>query len=137
VILLDTNVWSAQTRPNADRQILNWLDANADQFFLSTIVIAEIRAGIENPDAAHRRAELNRWLEDLETIYQDQVLSFDSRSAHHFGALIAKRKLLKQQTKLLDAALAAQALAFDLPIATRNTKDFQWTGVELINPWEP
>jgi toxin FitB len=37
---------------------------------------------------------------------------------------------------VIDIQLAAQALARDASIATRNMKDFEWTGVELINPWE-
>lgn len=136
MILLDTNVWSVQSKAKADRHVLDWLSAHAEHFLLSTIVIAEIRAGIENPDADHRRAELTQWLEDIEIIYQDQVLKFDAQSAHHLGRLIAKRKLLNHQTKLLDAALAAQALAHDCPVATRNTRDFEWTGVRVIDPWQ-
>ena len=42
----------------------------------------------------------------------------------------------KQETKLLDIQLAAQALSRDCPLATRNTRDFAWTGVRLIDPWQ-
>ncbi|WP_174275216.1 PIN domain-containing protein [Sphingomonas bacterium] len=136
MILVDTNVWSAQSKPNAERAVLGWLNRHADDLLLSTIVIAELQAGIENPKAAGRRDALTRWLDDLETIYSEQILHFDVRSAHFFGRLIAQRKLQQQQTKLLDTALAAQALAHDCPVATRNTRDFAWTGVQLIDPWQ-
>lgn len=36
-----------------------------------------------------------------------------------------------------DAWIAATALVHDLTVVTRNTRDFQGTGVRLINPWEP
>ena len=108
-----------------------------DEAWLPVIAIAEIRMGIENPDAAAKREELERWLDDLEMICADRTLDFDPRSAHLFGALVARRKLQKQETKLLDIQLAAQALAHDCPVATRNVRDFEWTGVTLINPWQP
>jgi predicted nucleic acid-binding protein len=32
--------------------------------------------------------------------------------------------------------IAATALAYDLTIVTRNTRDFESIGVTIINPWE-
>jgi toxin FitB len=39
-------------------------------------------------------------------------------------------------SKIIDVQIAAQALARDCVLATRNAKDFAWTGVKLVNPWE-
>lgn len=136
MILLDTNVWSVQSKAHGDQNVLDWLGVHADEFLLSTIVIAEIRSGIENPYAAAHRVTLTQWLQDLETRYHDRIVPLDASAAHVFGRLIAQRKLQTQQTKLLDAALAAQALAQDCALATRNTGDFAWTGVRLIDPWQ-
>jgi toxin FitB len=49
---------------------------------------------------------------------------------------VARRKLEKQETKLLDLQIAGQAIEYDCPVATANIRDFEWTGVKLINPWE-
>jgi hypothetical protein len=135
VILVDTNVWSALNRPASHPQVSIWFAANATQVWLSTIVIAEIRFGIENPTTAARRPALERWLADIELAHAGRTLSFDSAAAHIFGTLVARRKLQKQETKLLDLQIAAQAMAHDCPVATRNVKDFAWTGVALIDPW--
>lgn len=136
MIVLDTNAWSILSKPNADRHALQWMSTNAESFWLSAIVIAEIQAGIDNPAAAHRRDELTQWLSDLEAKHSDRTLQFDPAAAHVFGTLIAQRKLEKQETKLLDLQIAAQALSRDCPVATRNTRDFEWTGVRLIDPWK-
>ena len=136
MILLDTNVWSALNRPAQNPQAVRWIDAHAAQSWLSTIVIAEIRLGIENPKAAPRRAALEQWLADLELGYRDRTLAFDAPAAHWFGKLVARRKMENQETKLLDIQLAAQALSRECPVATRNTRDFAWTGVQLIDPWQ-
>ncbi len=37
---------------------------------------------------------------------------------------------------IADAQIAAICLANDAALATRNIRDFEETGVELINPWE-
>jgi toxin FitB len=136
VILLDTNVWSALNRPVQNAAACTWIERNAQHTWLSTIVIGEIRAGIENPKAASKRDFLERWLADIEIAYAERTLSFDSKAAHVFGTLIAQRKLEKQEAKLLDLQIAAQGLAYGAVIATRNVKDFDWTGVQVVNPWE-
>ena len=136
MILLDTNVWSTLNRPAQNPQVCVWFAENAPHIWLSTIVIAEIRAGIENPEAIAKRADLERWLMDIELAYVERTLPFESDAAHIFGTLIAQRKLQNQETKLLDIQLAAQAISHDCPIATRNVRDFEWTGAKVINPWE-
>lgn len=136
MILLDTNVWTALNRPSQNRAAVRWIGDHAPQIWLSTIAIAKIRLGIENPKAAPRRIALEQWLADLELGYRERTLVFDTPAAHWFGTLVARRKMEKQETKLLDIQIAAQALSRDCPVATRNERDFEWTGVKLIDPWQ-
>ncbi|WP_375398312.1 PIN domain-containing protein [uncultured Sphingomonas sp.] len=135
MILLDTNVWSVLRKPHGQQRVADWIADRMDEIWLSVIAIAEIRMGVENPNAVAKRNELEQWLDDLETLCADRTLDFDSRSAHVFGALVAGRKLQKQETKLLDLQIAAQALAHDCPVATGNVRDFEWTGAKVIDPW--
>ena len=132
MILVDTNVWSELTKSTPDRRVRDFLIEYDVNLWLSVIVIAEIRRGLENPKAAHRRAALLGWLTGLETDYAARTLPFDADMAHLFGALLARRQ---GEATLLDLQLAAQALAHDATIATRNIKDFAWTGVKLVDPW--
>lgn len=133
MILADTNVWSETSKPNGSRKVVRWIADNKNQLWLSTIVIAEIRAGIENPDAADKRNEIEDWLATIEKGQASRTLFFDRPAAYALGKLLISKP---QDKKMLDALLAAQAIAHDCPIATRNVKDFEWTGVKLINPWD-
>jgi toxin FitB len=133
VILVDTNVWSELTKPAPDSRVTKFLIDNDADLWLSVIVIAEIRRGLEMPKATQRRPVLLTWLEALETDYAARILPFDADMAHMFGALLARRQ---GEGVLLDLQVAAQALARDATVATRNVKDFAWTGVRLVNPWE-
>ncbi|MBX9884904.1 MAG: PIN domain-containing protein [Novosphingobium sp.] len=131
-MLVDTNVWSELTKPAPDPRVRQWLIEHDRALWLSVLVIAEIRRGLEMPKARPRRDSLLRWLNGLEATYTSRILSFDADAAHLFGALLARRQ---GEASLIDLQLAAQAMAADMPIATRNGKDFAWTGAQLIDPW--
>jgi toxin FitB len=94
--------------------------------------VAEIRYGLERPEASAKKAGLTTWLAGLELEYRDRTLLFDAAAGHSLGLLLLAKP---QDVKLLDTLLAAQALSRDWPIATRDVGDFEWTGVKLINPW--
>ena len=128
----DTDVWSELTKPAPKPRVRQWLIDNDEAPCLSIPVFAEIRRGLEVPKAAPRRADLLRRLNGLETTYAQRILTFDADAAHVFGALMARRQ---GEPTLLNLQIAAQTLAADFPVATRNGKDFAWTGVALIDPW--
>lgn len=132
MIIVDTNVWSVLFSRQPDPRVVDWLVLNQPQLWLSTIAIGEIRYGAELPKASAIRPRVIAWLAGLETEFADRILPFDADSAHLFGALRARRP---EESKLLDIALAAQALAHDATLATRNLKHFGWTGTRLIDPF--
>ena len=137
MILVDTNVWSELTKDPADPTVVKWLQTHESELLLSPIVLAEIRIGVEGIPVGEKRERLDEWCAQLEEDYGPRTLDFETRAAHAFGRLVVQRKLQKQDTKMFDLLIAAQALAFDLPVATRNTRDFVWTGARLIDPWSP
>lgn len=135
MILVDTNVWSELTKPRGDPAVLAWLEAYDDDLALSTLVIAEIRYGIELlPGAAKARA-LAAWLAGLEARYWGQTLVFGRASAHRYGAIAARPEVKARQPQVIDMQIAAQAIEHAIPLATRNARDFAWIGVGLIDPW--
>ncbi len=113
--------------------MVEWLAQNEPQLHLSVLVIAELRAGYENPRALPIRPKLEQWLVELEAAFAGRIEAFDTRDAHVYGQLAAQRTI---GAKVLDVQLAAQAIARGMTVATRNVKDFAWTGVRLVNPWE-
>lgn len=40
-----------------------------------------------------------------------------------------------EHRKIIDKQIAATALMYNLCVVTRNTKDFEGTGVDIINPF--
>jgi predicted nucleic acid-binding protein len=135
LILVDTNVWSELTKPRGDPAVLAWLEANDADLALSSLVVAEIRYGIELLEAAQKRASLDAWLKALEGRYYGQTLVFGSAAAHQYGHIAARPEVKARKPQVIDMLLAAQAQEHAIPVATRNAKDFEWIEIELIDPW--
>jgi toxin FitB len=133
LILVDTNVWSETTKRRGELRVIEWLAQHEADLRLSVLVIAEVRKGYESPRGKLLRPMLERWLKGLELLYSDRIEQFDARDAHVYGQLAASRTV---GSKVIDVQLAAQAIARDIPLATRNVADFAWTGARLVNPWE-
>lgn len=135
MILVDTNVWSELTKPRGDPAVLAWLVAHDDDLALSTLVIAEIRYGIELASDAGKRQALAAWLAGLEARYWGQTLPFGRESAHRYGQIAARPEVKARQPQIIDMQIAAQAQEHGIPLATRKARDFDWIGLDLIDPW--
>ena len=138
MIILDTNVLSELIRPVPDRAVLAWLDAMpAAEVATTAITAAELLYGVARLPEGRRRTALTGAVhamlaEDL----AGRVEPFDARAADRYAVVVTRRERLGLPIGIADAQIAAICLARRCILATRNTKDFTDTDVELINPWE-
>jgi predicted nucleic acid-binding protein len=136
--LLDTNVVSELMKPRANRRVVAWVDATAEQLlYLSVITIGEVRKGIDLlRDDDPRRAALQSWLaRDVRSRFAGRLLAFDDGVAERWGQLEAAAKRRSLTLPTVDAQLAATALHHGLTFVTRNTADVRPTGVPVFDPW--
>jgi hypothetical protein len=113
--------------------VLAWLElAENNDLFLSVLVIAEIRKGVEQVRSKDsvKAGVLEGWLAGLEQNYGDRVLPVSAAVADRWGRLSALRPI-----STVDGLLAATALVHDLTLVTRNGPDVAHTGVKLLNPF--
>jgi toxin FitB len=52
------------------------------------------------------------------------------------GDLTVRVRDVRRRIDVADGLIAATALVHDLTLWTRNSRDFDGTGVRLFNPWE-
>lgn len=137
MILVDTNVFSELTKPVPDGRVVDWLWRHRSETLLSTIVVAELTVGIRNTPGAAKRAMLQPWLERLKQHHKDRIVPFDLATAERWGEFAAQVLIADQRvgSRQFDSLIAAQALTLDVPLATRNVRDFDTTDLRLINPW--
>lgn len=131
--LIDTNVISETIRPKPNQNVLRWLDQiESEHLYLSVLTLGEIRKGIELLNSELKINKLTIWLQqDLIQWFQDRVLPIDQAVADCWGRLQTSQKILPA----IDSLIAATALHHDLALVTRNVKDFQIDGLQIVNPW--
>ncbi|MDP9173592.1 MAG: type II toxin-antitoxin system VapC family toxin [Planctomycetota bacterium] len=104
--------------------------------FLSVITIGEIVNGVARLAQGKRRRELEAWLTQIEQIYGSRILPVDVETGRIWGEVTAKAGKNGRVIPVADGLIAATALRHGLHVMTRNSADFQATGVLLIDPWE-
>lgn len=132
--LVDANVLSEPTKQAANPKVVAWLEANEADLIVDSIIIGELRIGILALPRGRKRNRLEQWYETVvETI---ECIAWDAMISRRWAALVVELKRKGETVPLLDGMIAATALQHDLTIATRNTRDFQKTGVKTFNPFE-
>jgi predicted nucleic acid-binding protein len=135
---IDTNALSEYNRPGGpDAGVKRWLEVTDRQSqHVSVITLAEIQQGIELLAEGKRRAQLEEWLkQDLEAWFSGRILPVDRRVAARWASLVAQGARTGMPLPTVDSLIAATALAYDLTIVTRNTRDFEGVGATIVNPW--
>jgi toxin FitB len=134
--ILDTNVISELRRPEkADANVLKWAArVPVGQFYLSAITVFEIERsiGLMARRDAEQAKSLRQWFEDhILTTFDGRIFAIDAAVAMRCAQLHVPDPQSDR-----DSFIAATALVHGMTVVTRNAKDFEKTGVPLINPWQ-
>ena len=116
---------------------MEWIDAlDPNTAYLSVITIGEIRKGIELLPPSKRREAVKEWLEaDLLLRFQGRILEMTTEAMLTWGELTGRLEKEGRPITAIDSLIAAIALHGNYRLVTRNERDFQHTGVTVINPW--
>lgn len=139
MIVLDTNVISELTRKAPEPNVVSWLDElMAAEVATTAVTAAELLYGVARMPDGRRKTELAAAVHGLlSDDFRGRVLSFDQPAAQRYADIVTARERLGRPIGIADGQIAAICRTIDATLATRNTDDFQETGLQLINPWEP
>jgi toxin FitB len=136
--LLDTNVVSELRKVKAgkaDLRVEAWTERTDAGFMsLSVITVLELELGTLLMERRDRRqgALLRSWLEkQILPSFPGRILNVDTEIARNAASL-----QVPNPRPYRDALIAATAIAHDMTLVTRNVRDFESTGVSLLNPWQ-
>ena len=133
-ILLDTNVVSELTKEAPDRRVLAFL-ARHDDLWLSAVVLHELDFGVGLLPPGRRHDGISAVLSAFVTEYEDRILPVGRAEVRHAAVLRARAHRAGQVLDLGDALIAGTARANGLAVATRNVRDFDGLGLDVIDPW--
>lgn len=131
--LVDTNILSDLRKGDrADPGIRAWFSETVEgDLYTSVLVLGELRRGVElirRRDLTSALA-LEQWLARLAGEFRDRILPIDGAIADRWGRLNVPDPL-----PTVDGLLAATALEHGLVLVTRNVRDVERTGVQVLDP---
>jgi tRNA(fMet)-specific endonuclease VapC len=134
--LLDTNILSEATKPQPNVQVLAKLKACNGQYATAVTVWHELHFGYERLPESKLKQRLQSYLVMLLRQKLD-ILPFTQQAAEWLA--IERARLMKSGYSLgfADGEIAAIAVANNLTLVTRNTKDFErFSDLQLENWFE-
>ena len=135
MIVLDTNVISAAMRgPRADTGVRRWILTLPSRPVTTVINRAELLGGIAVLPPGHRRERLQEAAQAA-LMGLAVCLPLTTSCAEHYADVIATRRRLGRPIGGMDALVAAIVRESGARLATRDTKDFEGLGLDLVNPW--
>ena len=136
--LIDTNVISelrkGRKANSGVRHFFHVAVQNNTSLYISVVTVGELRRGVDlmiHRGDALQGEHLENWLAMILEDYKNNVLGIDAEISLLWG----KMRVPNPQNAL-DKLIAATALIYDFTVVTRNIKDFENTGVGLLNPFD-
>ena len=138
MIILDTNVISELIRATPDSGVRAWVNSRPlTQVATTAITAAELYYGVTRLPDGHRRQQLAVAVSALlNDALRGRIMPFDERAARRYADVITGREQAGRPIGVPDAQIAAICRELGAVLATRNIKDFEETGVELVDPWQ-
>ena len=132
--LIDTNVLSELRKGSKmDKNVREWFDAvSPDVIYLSTLVVGEVRHGIELLRRRDQKAaiRLETWLAEVQKDAGNRILPVTNEISEQWG-----RFGVPDPVSVIDGLMAATAMVHGHILVTRNVRDIERTGVNFINPF--
>ncbi len=136
MILLDTNVVSELMKAEPEVSVERWFLLNEEECCLASIAIGELAYGVAKLESGARKSKLQSQLSEWRVRFANRIHVYDVIAALVYGDMLAKARRDGQPMSVPDGQIAAIAMTQSCMLATRNTKDFETTGLSLINPWK-
>ena len=131
--LVDANVLCEAAKPSPDPRVIEWLTRNERDLVVNPVVLGEVRFGILLLPSGRRRKKLESWFEEVTR--RIHCVPWDAETGLRWAELLAYLRTRGRPMSIKDSLIAATALTHGLPLATRNRRDFEVRGVELVDPF--
>ncbi|WP_080797262.1 type II toxin-antitoxin system VapC family toxin [Arabiibacter massiliensis] len=133
----DTNVVSELMKRDPSPDVVDWFFDHEGEVLLTAITVKELYFGmLRLPDGRRKRA-LEEAITAIVMDCADMTLPFDAFSAYLCARMHEAAVASGRTPTIEDLMIAAICQRNDAVLATRNTKDFDFLGIELVNSFDP
>jgi tRNA(fMet)-specific endonuclease VapC len=117
---------------------VEWIDElDPGMVYLSVITVGEIQKGVAKLEPSKRRDAIQEWLEtELLLRFEGRIVEITVPVMMAWGELVGRLEKQGRPLNAIDSLIAAIALEGEYSLVTRNERDFENTGVKIVNPWE-
>ena len=137
MLLLDTCVLSELRKPDYSASVREWIESPPGPLYVSEVSLAEIRFGIETVKDQAFKNRLYDWLNlDVRPWFEDRILPVSEEVILRWRHIVSCGRRANHTFSQPDLFIAATASVQSLTILTRNLRDFERAGVNVIDPWE-
>lgn len=124
IYLLDTNIVSEIAKPSPNERLVLNMDAQSQFSVIGATVWYEILHGIEILPESSMKSKLEKYAIDyVQAMFP--ILPYDEHCASLQAHIDSKMRAKGTPVPYKDSQIAATALANNLILVTRNTKDFE------------
>ena len=137
--LLDTNVISEIRKPSPNQNVVLKFMKNKNFSDISAITWAESLTGLKRMPEGKKKEALSTFYNEI--IYEQfEIIPFDQHAATIYSDLYPKLEAIGKLPPEFDLQIASIAIANNMILVTRNTKDFAQiasvSNLMLENWWE-
>ena len=136
--LLDTCVVSEMAKKAPDSKVVKWLGSQRiENLYLSWLTIGELQKGISKQGDTEKGRSLARWLKtSVLGRYVGRIFVVEREVAVEWGRICGEAERIGKPRPVVDALIAATAVVHKMKLATRNVRDMEGMGADIINPFE-
>ena len=132
--LLDTNIISEFTKPQPNQKVMERLLALENVSAISSITWSELWHGVYLLPESKKRSHYELFLEEkLSEIYP--IISLDKNAGKILGLLQTATEKSGKTRSYGDLQIASIAIANNMILVTRNTKDFEHIPNLMMENW--
>jgi predicted nucleic acid-binding protein len=106
------------------------------ELYTTVMTRAEIRYGLARLPDGSRKSDLIRRADRVFDDIRERLLVFETKAADLYGRLMAARQGAGHSLSVPDGIIASIAAVNRASLATRNVRDFDACGIEVVNPYE-
>lgn len=136
IYIADTNVLSELMKKRPSHEVISWFQDHESKVYLTSVTVKELYYGMLRLPDGKRKSLLRESLTAIIMECADKTLSFDGYCGYLCAELHQRAVSQGRTPTIEDLMIAAICLRNDAVLATRNTKDFDDLGLNLVNPFE-